>query len=88
MKTMPNSEGYILFKRGTRSVPIEEYKKYAGPGYSPPHRTETYNLATRLKTRKINWFTDEELMQVPTGDVWVFDAECYINFFYINIITT
>lgn len=31
----------------------------------------------------INLMTDEELMKVPAGSVFVFDVECYINFFYI-----
>ncbi len=32
--------------------------------------------------KPVNWFSDEELMQVPAGEVFVFDTECYINFWY------
>jgi hypothetical protein len=32
--------------------------------------------------KPVDWFSDEELMQVPAGEVFVFDTECYINFWY------
>jgi hypothetical protein len=31
----------------------------------------------------VDFMTDEELMQVPTGSVFVFDVETYRNFFYV-----
>ena len=41
------------------------------------------SLASRLKLREVEFFTDEELAQVPSGEVFFFDVECYVNFFYI-----
>jgi hypothetical protein len=41
------------------------------------------SLASRLKLREVEFFTDEELAQVPSGEVFFFDVECYWNFFYI-----
>lgn len=41
------------------------------------------SLASRLKLREVKFFTDEELMQVQSGEVFFFDVECYPNFFYI-----
>ena len=32
--------------------------------------------------KPVDWFSDEELMQVPAGEVFVFDTECYVNFWY------
>jgi len=39
--------------------------------------------ASRLKLKKPDFMTDEELMKVPAGSVFVFDVECYTNFFYV-----
>ncbi|UUV44538.1 DNA polymerase [Rhodobacter phage RcMotherGoose] len=36
-----------------------------------------------IETRPVEYMTDEELAQTPTGSVFVFDIECYKNFFYI-----
>lgn len=39
--------------------------------------------AVRLMLRPVEFMTDEELMAVPAGSVFVFDVECYRNFFYV-----
>lgn len=39
--------------------------------------------AVRLMLRPVEFMTDEELMAVPAGSVFVFDVECYQNFFYV-----
>lgn len=39
--------------------------------------------AVRMLLRPVEFMTDEELMSVPAGSVFVFDVECYVNFFYI-----
>lgn len=36
-----------------------------------------------IAMQPVEYFTDEQLMQVPTGSVFVFDSECYANFWYI-----
>ena len=36
-----------------------------------------------MKLDKIEIMNDEELLQVPCGSVFVFDVECYSNFFFI-----
>lgn len=36
-----------------------------------------------IETRPVEYMTDDELAQTPTGSVFVFDIECYKNFFYI-----
>lgn len=40
-------------------------------------------MASRLKLREVEFFTDEDLLQVQPGEVWFFDVECYWNFFYV-----
>lgn len=37
----------------------------------------------RGEVKPIDWFTDAELMALPTGSVFVFDVETYVNFFYV-----
>ena len=37
----------------------------------------------RQALRPVEFMTDEELMAVPAGSVFVFDVECYRNFFYV-----
>lgn len=39
--------------------------------------------AVRLMLQPVEFMTDEELMAVPAGSVFVFDVECYRNFFYV-----
>lgn len=39
--------------------------------------------AVRLMLRPVEFMTDEELMSIPAGSVFVFDVECYRNFFYV-----
>jgi hypothetical protein len=36
-----------------------------------------------VEMRPVDYMTDDELAEIPTGSVFVFDIECYINFFYI-----
>lgn len=38
---------------------------------------------TRDSLQPVEFMTDEELMSVSTGDVWIYDVECYTNFFYV-----
>lgn len=47
-------------------------------------------IALERALRKIEFYTDEELRNVPTGSIFVFDAEVYRNFFYVafkNVLT-
>ncbi len=46
-------------------------------------RIDKLSSAIRLALRPVEFMTDEELMSVPAGSVFVFDVECYVNFFYI-----
>lgn len=39
--------------------------------------------AKRLKLAKVDYMSDEELRDLPTGSVMIFDVECYSNFFYV-----
>ena len=39
--------------------------------------------AVRMLLRPVEFMTDEELMSIPAGSVFVFDVECYCNFFYV-----
>lgn len=39
--------------------------------------------AVQITLRPVEFMTDEELMAVPAGSVFVFDVECYRNFFYV-----
>lgn len=39
--------------------------------------------AKRLSFMPINFMSDEELMSIPAGEVFIFDVETYINFFYV-----
>ena len=39
--------------------------------------------AVRMLLRPVEFMTDEELLAVPAGSVFVFDVECYRNFFYV-----
>lgn len=32
--------------------------------------------------KPVNWFTESELIAVSTGELFVFDTECYVNFWY------
>ena len=36
-----------------------------------------------LELKPVEYMTDEELFAIPTGSVFVYDIECYRNFFYI-----
>lgn len=44
---------------------------------------DTTSLAARLSSIEIQYLTDEELQSIPTGSVFMFDVECYINFFLV-----
>lgn len=39
--------------------------------------------AVHMLLRPVEFMTDEELLAVPAGSVFVFDVECYRNFFYV-----
>ena len=39
--------------------------------------------AVRMLLLPVEFMTDEELMSIPAGSVFVFDVECYRNFFYV-----
>lgn len=39
--------------------------------------------ALRLKKRKLDFMTDNELLNLKTGSIMYFDVECYKNFFYV-----
>lgn len=42
------------------------------------------NLHSLKRSEKpIDFMNDVELMAVPTGAVFIFDVECYVNFFYV-----
>lgn len=36
-----------------------------------------------IQFKPVDYMTDEELFAIPTGSVFVYDIECYRNFFYI-----
>lgn len=36
-----------------------------------------------MELKPVKFMTDEELTAIPTGSVFVFDVECYINFFFV-----
>lgn len=46
-------------------------------------RIDKLSSAIRLALRPVEFMTDEELMSVPAGSVFVFDVETYVNFFYV-----
>lgn len=46
-------------------------------------RIDKLSSAIRLALRPVEFMTDEELMSIPAGSVFVFDVECYANFFYV-----
>lgn len=46
-------------------------------------RREKNLQAASVALRPVEFMTDEELMAVPAGNVFVFDVECYRNFFYV-----
>lgn len=39
--------------------------------------------AMRMVFRQVEFMSDEELRSIPTGSVFVFDVETYVNFFYV-----
>jgi hypothetical protein len=47
------------------------------------HKIDKIASAVRLMIKPVEFMTDEELMAVPAGSVFVFDVECYRNFFYV-----
>jgi hypothetical protein len=46
-------------------------------------QTFTNSIAVRAAPRPVEFLTDAELTEIPTGEVFVFDIECYQNLFYI-----
>lgn len=55
-------------------------------GYIVPYKERTIDTtsnASRLINRTFNIISDEELLSIPMGSVWVFDSEVYPNFFYV-----
>ena len=48
-----------------------------------PKLSKTSLAALARTIKPLNWFSDDELMQVPAGNVFVFDVETYLNFWYV-----
>lgn len=46
-------------------------------------KIDKISSAVRMLLRPVEFMTDEELLAVPAGSVFVFDVECYRNFFYV-----
>lgn len=46
-------------------------------------KIDKISSAVRMLLRPVEFMTDEELMSIPAGSVFVFDVECYRNFFYV-----
>ena len=46
-------------------------------------KIDKLSSAMRLALRPVEFMTDEELMSVPAGSVFVFDVETYRNFWYV-----
>src|SRR6187551_1225470 len=46
-------------------------------------KTNLISAAIRQALAFVEFMTDEELMAIPAGSVFVFDIECYRNFFYV-----
>lgn len=46
-------------------------------------KIDKLSSAMRLALRPVEFMTDEELMAVPAGSVFVFDVETYRNFWYV-----
>lgn len=44
---------------------------------------DKFTQAGRLKIEDFNFMSEDELRKVPAGSVFIFDAEVYINFFYV-----
>ena len=44
---------------------------------------DKFTQAGRLKIEDFDFMSAEELKQVPAGSVFIFDAEVYVNFFYV-----
>ena len=46
-------------------------------------KIDKISSAARMLLQPVEFMTDEELLAVPAGSVFVFDVECYRNFFYV-----
>jgi len=48
-------------------------------------KTLSRNLVRSIRAvlRPVEYMTDEELLTIPSGSIFVFDSECYFNFFFI-----
>lgn len=46
-------------------------------------KIDKLSQAVRLALKPVEFMSDEELLSVPAGSVFVFDVECYRNFFYV-----
>lgn len=46
-------------------------------------RIDKLSTAIRLVSKPVDFMTDEELLNIPAGSVFIFDVECYRNFFYV-----
>jgi len=46
-------------------------------------KIDKISSAVRMLLNPVEFMTDEELMSIPAGSVFVFDVECYRNFFYV-----
>lgn len=46
-------------------------------------KIDKISSAVRMLLRPVEFMTDEELMALPAGSVFIFDVETYINFWYV-----
>ncbi len=46
-------------------------------------KIDKLSQAIRLTLMPVEFMSDEELLSIPAGSVFVFDVECYRNFFYV-----
>ncbi|MBN46207.1 MAG: hypothetical protein CMH23_07005 [Methylophaga sp.] len=46
-------------------------------------KIDKLSQAVRLALMPVEYMTDEELLSIPAGSVFVFDVECYRNFFFV-----
>jgi hypothetical protein len=46
-------------------------------------KIDKLSSAMRMVLKPVEFMTDDELLALPAGSVFVFDVECYVNFFYV-----
>jgi len=52
-------------------------------GFIQTKQNRKLSLAVRQALAPVEYLSDAELQAIPTGSIFVFDAEVYINFFYV-----